>query len=876
MTAIHDAAFAADAAGLSVVPPREDGTKAPLSTWKRFQHFRASADQLHEWYGPRTGLGAVLGKVSANAEAFEFDDREVYEQFVERARQSGLGDLIQKLEAAYVEDTPSGGVHWLLRCETISGNTKLATRPKRPEEQHDPKDKIKTLIETRGEGGFLILAPSNGTVHPTGGAYQLRAGSFATIPTITPDERRDLHQLAKTFHQSDVKETTRQQKAAAADTGGRPGDDFNARATWADVLTDWTSVFTTNGETHWRRPGKKIGTSATTNHGGHDLLNVFSSSTPFETKRGDQQVGYTKFSAYAVLHHGGDFAAAARALKAHGYGDDAQEGSIYADRVDPQTVDLVWERLVEHNTPATLFRRQRKIVIPVAEEITSNFNQLFARQLKLQIAQTCEELNGAQFVEVDLDLFTELLARAVPFVREVGRDKTPMPAYPSQRLVKQVMASPVCPLPLARGLIRTPSFDASGALIREPGYHAASGIFYAPPPGFELPGIPTRPSDDAIIDALACWREVVCDFPFEDDAGRAHILGLAITVLARELIKGPVPMCLVSKPATGTGGTLLLQCVGWIVLGEPLPESSWSTNQEELRKYLTTLLMRGRALVNLDNITYLHSKDLLQVLSGDVREDRRLGGNELLTIPNRAVFVGSGNNVTYDEEHAGRLVVCRLDAKVENPRLRDQTFTHPDLFAWVKAHRPALVAALLTIIQSWLAEEKPAYTGKRLAGFEAWSNVVGGILQHAQVAGFLDNRDQVMRNAQQSQEEDVEFVAAWYACMTEEKARRAALTPAERLAEKSGFDGPVKTKDLLAAAGMTAALPAPKKGENVTTVTLGRYLEQNIDKVRVLEGGTRVVIRRAAEDKNAHAQRWKLEVLAANTEARKETDDIPF
>ena len=604
--------------------------------------------------------------------------------------------MIQKIETGYVEDTPSGGVHWPYRCETISGNLKLATRPKRLEEQRDPKDKIKTLIETRGEGGFIILAPSNGKVHPTGGAYRLRAGGFATIPTLTPDERRELHCLAQTFHQPAAKDTARFVRTVECKAGGRPGDEFNRSAAWADVLANWTPVFTANDVTYWRRPGKVIGTSATTNHGGHDLLIVFSTSTEFETER-----GYTKFSAYAVLHHGGDFTAAAAALRAQGYGDDSHDESICADRVDPQTVDLVWERLVRHNTPATLFRRQRNIVMPVAEEITSNFNQLFARQLKLQIAQACEELNGAQFVEVGLDLFTELLARAVPFVRDVGREahKSRVPAYPSQRLVKQVMASPVCPLPLARGLIRTPSFDASGTLIREPGYHAASGLLYAPPPGFVLPEIPAKPTDDTIIDALALWNEVVGDFPFADDAGRAHVLGLAVTVLARELIKGPVPMCLVSKPTTGTGGTLLLQCVGWIVLGEPLPESSWSTNQEELRKYLTTLLMRGRALVNLDNITYLHSKDLLSVLSGDVREDRRLGANELLTIPNRAVFVGSGNNVTYNEEHAGRLVVCRLDAGVENPRLRDKTFRHPDLVTWVKTHRPALVAALLTIIQ---------------------------------------------------------------------------------------------------------------------------------------------------------------------------------
>ncbi len=54
--------------------------------------------------------------------------------------------------------------------------------------------------------------------------------------------------------------------------------------------------------------------SATTNHDGHDLLYVFSTSTAFESEK-----GYTKFSAYALLNHQGDFSAAARALVERGY-----------------------------------------------------------------------------------------------------------------------------------------------------------------------------------------------------------------------------------------------------------------------------------------------------------------------------------------------------------------------------------------------------------------------------------------------------------------------------------------------------------------------------------------------------------------------------
>src|SRR5262249_2960049 len=137
--------------------------------------------------------------------------------------------------------------------------------------------KIQTLIETRGEGGFCIIAPSWGSVHESGQPYTLVNGSFATITTITPEERQDLFTLARSFNE--VVGTTREESSRTrgrAPGGGRPGDLFNARATWEEILSPhgWTKVFERNGEAYWRRPSKDRGISATTNYQGSDLLYV--------------------------------------------------------------------------------------------------------------------------------------------------------------------------------------------------------------------------------------------------------------------------------------------------------------------------------------------------------------------------------------------------------------------------------------------------------------------------------------------------------------------------------------------------------------------------------------------------------------------------
>jgi RecA-superfamily ATPases implicated in signal transduction len=318
-------ALAAHAAGLCVLPPTEDGSKAPFGDkWKKFQTTRSTEAEVQAWYANgRTGLGIVCGKVSGGLEMFEFEGRAVdagmADAFVDAADACGLGDLVGRIAEGYTEATPSGGLHWLFLTESPV-TTKLARRPATEEELvEDPDNRVKPLIETKGEGGFTIIAPSHGKVHPTGKPWALVAGGFATIATISAEEHQALHDMARTFDQMPTRSVAPPKSCAPAiGDDVRPGDDLNARTTWADVLEPegWTAVYTRGDTTYWRRPGKTApGISATTGHAGTDLLWVFTSSTIFEPER-----SYDRFGAFAALHHDGDVAAAARALAEEGYG----------------------------------------------------------------------------------------------------------------------------------------------------------------------------------------------------------------------------------------------------------------------------------------------------------------------------------------------------------------------------------------------------------------------------------------------------------------------------------------------------------------------------------------------------------------------------
>jgi len=306
MTPVLDAVRSAYAAGLCPLPTADDGSKRPaLMRWREYTETRPDAAQMRAWnFGARDGFGVVGGPASGCVDPLDFDDAATFEAFVVAADACGLGDVVARIRAGFECETPSGGRRWLVRypASLLFQDTVFARRPGPP---------VKTLIEITL---FSIVAPSNGHTHPSGKPYVQISGGFASIASYTADEREALFDLARSFDQMPRPEVVRTPTASAE---GRPGDHFNRRTSWDEILkpAGWTHVYDRDGEGYWRRPGKACGISATTNYRGSGLLKVFSSSTGF-----DAEHTYSRFGAYALLEHAGDYSQAARALALLGYG----------------------------------------------------------------------------------------------------------------------------------------------------------------------------------------------------------------------------------------------------------------------------------------------------------------------------------------------------------------------------------------------------------------------------------------------------------------------------------------------------------------------------------------------------------------------------
>ena len=314
--AVYQTSLVACGVGISVVPIPPDGSKRPACRWRVYQHRRATLRELAHWFRHTCqGLAFVTGAISGGLEVLDFDTRESYQAWSKRVREAGLATLHARLTRSYLEATPQG-IHLLYRCPAlIEGNQKLAKMPV------EGPQRWQTLIETRGEGGLVVVAPSCGGVHPSGQPYVLLRGGIGTIRTITPAERQALFAVARSFDASPPPlfppELARLSASAPLDNrigGARPGDRYNQEASWEEVLVPhgWKLLYTHDGEGYWQRPGKDgPGISATTNYRGSDRLYVFSTSTVFEAGR-----SYSKFAAYTFLAHGGNFSAAARTLAA--------------------------------------------------------------------------------------------------------------------------------------------------------------------------------------------------------------------------------------------------------------------------------------------------------------------------------------------------------------------------------------------------------------------------------------------------------------------------------------------------------------------------------------------------------------------------------
>lgn len=335
-------------------------------------------------------------------------------------------------------------------------------------------------------------------------------------------------------------------------------------------------------------------------------------------------------------------------------------------------------------------------------------------------------------------------------------------ADPKKTFARDILANPDPYLPPLDAIITAPVFDAECRLLNESGYHRDARLWLHLDVDMQEIAVPDRPTaaDLEVARSLLC-DDLLVDFPFTADSDRAHTVAALMQPFVRPMIGGSTPLYLIEAPLPGSGKGLLADLITYPCMGEAVGSTTVTRDENETRKKITSLLRRGHPVILIDNLDGgLSSSQLASAITATRWEDRALGTNNMVSLPNRALLLASGNNPALSQEIARRSIRIRLSPEEEQPWKRT-VFKHPAIREWALQNRRELVRAILTIIRSWMWAGRPE--GQQVLGsFESWSRIVGGIVGHLGLPGFLSDADEFYTAADSETGEWSALVAAWW------------------------------------------------------------------------------------------------------------------
>ena len=270
-----------------------------------------------------------------------------------------IADLIDSLESfdfempGIVQVTKNKGRHLIYRCPAPEGNMKLARR----------RGEKEAMIETRGKGGLLFIAPTPG--------YNVVEGNFLNIPTVPQEKRDELIRICRHFDEPEVVQfetkmqpDTKPAPAAPQHSGKPAWQAYDEAHSVLDIMQakGWKQIGKQGDYVRLNRPGSKhsrgVDGSVIVSK---NIFYPFTSSAEFEPNK-----GYTPSAVYAILEHRGDYKAAAKELYRQGFGDRIEQQPGPAPEKKPTAQEETKAKLPDLLTrvEATRYDIHRRTVEP--------------------------------------------------------------------------------------------------------------------------------------------------------------------------------------------------------------------------------------------------------------------------------------------------------------------------------------------------------------------------------------------------------------------------------------------------------------------------------------------------------------------------------
>lgn len=191
----------------------------------------------------------------------------------------------------------------------------------------------------------------------------------------------------------------------------------------------------------------------------------------------------------------------------------------------------------------------------------------------------------------------------------------------------------------------------------------------------------------------------------------------------------------------------------WTVISEGRRASRYSlSDQNELRKFLTSVAVQGGEYVLFDNLAGRFGGATLEaaMTSGTIH-DRVMGLSKTVDLPLSITWMATGNGYSCSRDMVGRTVPIQLGIEMTNPETRDG-FKYDDLLLHIQTHRRELLVSGLSIVSNYIRAGSPVQDITPFGGFMPWSNLIRSAVVFAGLADPLGDRAQLIETAEEGTE----------------------------------------------------------------------------------------------------------------------------
>ena len=466
--------------------------------------------------------------------------------------------------------------------------------------------------------------------------------------------------------------------------------------------------------------------------------------------------------------------------------------------------------------------------------------------------------------DVAVDALLEMFEKHAVYEKfDVRADEWLMANCPKETAAAYVARDGAWKLRFVLAVVNTPTMRPDGSILSAPGYDAATSLIFDPL-GVEFPAIPESPTKEDALRALEELKRPLEHFPFVLPAGKSVALASFLTAVLRRSMEA-APLFAYDAPLAGAGKTKLSNMAAILVTGERAAVVNTGKDKygdAELEKRLAASLYAGYPVILIDNVDGQLGTEMLNSMLTEPRIRIRVLGSTTKSpeIVNTSLCMANGNNIVILGDMTRRVLLARLDPKVERPELVQFEF---EPVAYVKERRAALVAAILTIARWYKLSGDPG-DGVKLGSFEQWTRMVRDPLVALGEPDPLDVMEEVRKGDPRLMKIKA-VMSAWAATFGDDgRTLPQAIAVAQ---DRDGEGGRYLNPDL-----RDALLAVTAGGEQapINPEKLGWWLRKNAD--RYVDG-----LRFVRADDGAKVAVWKLEGAASILPARELVgDDIPF